>query len=144
MRRRATPARSLERGFTLIELLVVLVIIGLLAGLVGPQVLRYLSSAKSDTAAAQIEQLLAALELFVLDVGQYPTAREGLGALVERPQGVARWNGPYLRKAKVPLDPWGHPYVYRSRDDGAGATIISLGADGAVGGDGENRDIERR
>ena len=135
---------SLERGFTLIELLIVLVIIGLLAGLVGPQMLRYLSKAKSDTAAVQIEQLSSALELFVLDVGRYPTAREGLAALVERPQGAERWNGPYLRKAEVPLDPWGYPYVYRSRDDGAGATIVSLGADHVVGGDGENQDIDSR
>lgn len=129
-----------EDGFTLIELLVVLVILGLLIGLVGPQVLNYLSSAKSDTAAVQVEQLTSATELFLLDVGRYPDEQEGLEALVERPHGIDRWNGPYLRGGKLPLDPWGNPYHYRQEED-SGIRIYSLGADNAEGGEGENRDI---
>lgn len=131
--------RRSEAGFTLIELLVVLVILGLLVGLVGPQVIGYLSSAKSDTAKVQVEQLNSALELFLLDVGRYPSEAEGLDALVERPQGIERWNGPYLRKGDVPLDPWGNPYRY-TIDDGS-VRIYSFGADNAEGGDGENRDV---
>ena len=119
-----------------------LAIIGLLAGLVGPQVLRSLSRAKSQAAAVQIEQFGAALELLMLDVGRFPTLEEGLDALIEPPQGLKRWSGPYLRKASVPLDPWGHPYVYRVRGDGEGVSIASLGADHAVGGEGENADVE--
>ena len=132
-----------QRGFTLIELLVVLVILGLLAGLAGPRVISYLSSAKSDTARVQIEQLAAGVDLFVLDVGRYPGDDEGLGALVEAPGGVDRWNGPYLTKKEVPLDPWGNAYVYRLDDGGRGFEIYSLGADNAEGGDGENADVRQ-
>ncbi|MGH8514569.1 MAG: type II secretion system major pseudopilin GspG, partial [Gammaproteobacteria bacterium] len=85
------------RGFTLIELLVVLVILGLLAGLVGPQVMKYLSGAKSDSARLQIEDLAATLDMYRLEIGRYPTSNEGLNALVEAPAGSERWNGPYLK-----------------------------------------------
>ena len=128
------------RGFTLIELLVVLAILALLAGLVGPKVLNQLGGAKSKTALVQIADLDKSLELFKLDVGRFPTAEEGLGALVARPASVASgWNGPYL-KGGLPSDPWGRPYKYSVRSDG-GIEIASLGADGAVGGDGENADL---
>jgi general secretion pathway protein G len=128
-------------GFTLIELLVVLVILGLLAGLVGPQVLRYLGSAKSDTAALQIEELGGGLDLFHLEVGRYPTTEEGLVALVSEPAGSRNWNGPYLKKKRVPQDPWGNEYSYRSPGENGAYDLFSLGADGAEGGDGENRDV---
>jgi general secretion pathway protein G len=141
----ATMPRSRTRrrasGFTLIELLVVLVILGLLAGLVGPQVIKYLSGAKSDTARLQIEQLGGALDMYRLEVGQYPSTDQGLQALVERPSGVERWNGPYLKKKQVPKDPWGYDYVYRSPGEHGAYDLYSLGADHAEGGDGENRDI---
>ena len=78
----------------------------------------------------------------MLDVGRFPTLEEGLEALIKPPQGVKRWSGTYLRNATIPLDPWGHPYTYRVRDDGKGVTIVSLGADHAVGGEGENADVE--
>jgi len=128
-------------GFTLIELLVVLVILGLLAGLVGPQVMKYLGGAKSDTARLQIEDMGAALDLYRLEVGRYPTGQEGLQALVEQPPGVDRWNGPYLRKKKVPKDPWGREYQYEQPGEHGQYDLYSLGADGSPGGEGENADI---
>jgi general secretion pathway protein G len=128
------------RGFTLIELLVVLAILALLAGLVGPKVLNQLGGAKSKTALVQIADLDKSLELFKLDVGRFPTAEEGLTALLAKPATVASgWNGPYL-KGGLPNDPWGRPYKYALRPDG-GPDIVSLGADGAAGGDGENADL---
>jgi general secretion pathway protein G len=137
----SSRTRRRVSGFTLIELLVVLVILGLLAGLVGPQVIKYLSGAKSDTARLQIEQLGGALDMYRLEVGQYPSTDQGLQALVERPSGVERWNGPYLKKKQVPKDPWGYDYVYRSPGEHGAYDLYSLGADHAEGGDGENRDI---
>ena len=101
-------------GFTLIELLVVLVILGLLAGLVGPRVIKHLGESKSKTAVLQIEELSSALDLYRLEVGSYPSSDQGLVALVEQPVGVDQWNGPYLRKKTIRLDPWGQPYSYRS------------------------------
>ena len=133
-------ARKSSRGFTLIELLVVLAILTLLAGLVGPRVLNQLGGAKSKTAGVQIADLDKSLELFKLDVGRYPTAEEGLNALVTKPGSVNGWTGPYL-KGGVPSDPWGHPYRYANPGPNGGIEILSLGADGAPGGDGENADV---
>ena len=129
---------SRARGFTLIELLVVLAILTLLAGLVGPKVLNQLGGAKSKTAAVQIADLDKSLELFKLDVGRYPSTEEGLEALVKKPGSANGWNGPYL-KGGLPTDPWGHAYRYTS--SGGNIEILSLGADGAPGGEGENADI---
>ena len=131
-----------RRGFTLVELLVVLAILALLAGIVGPKVLGQLGGAKAKTAGVQIADLEKTLELFKLDVGRYPTADEGLEALVKKPASATAWSGPYL-KGGVPLDPWSHPYVYKP---GAGSAfeILSLGADGAPGGEGENADIRNK
>ena len=131
------------RGFTLIELLVVLVILGLLAGLVGPQVMKYLGGANTKTAKLQIEDFSTALDAFRLDMGRYPTSSEGLEALVVQPSGATRWNGPYLRKNVLPKDPWGNDYQYRSpgQHSGSGFDLYSLGADNAEGGDGENQDV---
>jgi general secretion pathway protein G len=128
-------------GFTLIELLVVLVILGLLAGLVGPQVMKYLGSASSDTARQQIENFSAALDLYRLEVGRYPSSDEGLLALIEQPRGANRWNGPYLKKNLIPKDPWGNEYIYRSPGENGPFDLYSQGADSAPGGEGENRDI---
>ncbi|MGE5303751.1 MAG: type II secretion system major pseudopilin GspG [Alphaproteobacteria bacterium] len=127
-------------GFTLIELIVVVVIIGLLAGLVLPQFIRQEEKAKLKTARAQIELLATALDTFRLDVGRYPTSEEGLQALRQKPGGLERWDGPYLKK-DIPLDPWGKPYNYKSPGDHGPYDIISYGADGVSGGDGDNRDI---
>ncbi|CAN7232915.1 MULTISPECIES: type II secretion system major pseudopilin GspG [unclassified Acidovorax] len=130
----------LQRGFTLIELLVVLAILTLLAGLVGPRVLNQLGGAKSKTAGVQISDLDKSLELFKLDVGRYPTTEEGLEALVKRPGNAASWSGPYV-KGNVPSDPWGRPYRYSNSGSNGGIEILSLGADGAPGGEGENADV---
>lgn len=129
-----------SRGFTLIELLVVLAILTLLAGLVGPRVLNQLGGAKSKTAGIQIADLDKSLELFKLDVGRFPTTEEGLEALVKAPGNVSGWTGPYL-KGGVPADPWGQPYRFANPGPNGGIEILSLGADGAPGGEGENADI---
>jgi general secretion pathway protein G len=141
MQRIQPSSGSRPRGFTLIEMLVVLVILGLLAGLVGPQVLRYLGSAKSDTAMLQIEELGAGLDLYHLEVGRYPTTEEGLKALVEQPAGVAAWNGPYLKKKRIPVDPWGNEYHYRSPGEQGMYDLYSLGGDNLEGGESDNADI---
>ena len=129
------------RGFTLIELLVVLVILGLLAGLVGPQVIKYLGGANTKTAKLQIEDFSTALDAFRLDMGRYPTTNEGLQALVVQPVGANRWNGPYLRKNVIPKDPWGNDYQYRTPGQHGAFDLYSLGADHTDGGDSENQDV---
>ncbi|MBV0934271.1 type II secretion system major pseudopilin GspG [Marinobacterium weihaiense] len=130
-----------DSGFTLLELLVVLVILGLLASLVGPQVLRHVGSSKSQTAALQIAELSAALDLYRLEVGRYPSEQQGLDALVKRPSGVNNWNGPYLKKNVVRQDPWGNPYIYVYPGEHGAFDLSSLGADARPGGEGENRDL---
>ena len=134
-------SRRRSRGFTLIELLVVLVILGLLAGLVGPRVLKYLGGAKSDTAQLQIAEFGAGLDLFHLEVGRYPTTEEGLAALSKEPTGVDNWNGPYLKKKDVPDDPWGKAYRYRSPGENGDYDLYSLGRDDADGGEDEDADV---
>jgi len=129
-----------SNGFTLIELLVVMVIIGLLAALVGPRFIRQEEKAKIKAAKAQIELLSTALDTFRLDVGRYPTTEEGLEALRTKPGGLERWDGPYLKK-DVPLDPWGKAYAYKSPGEHGAFDIVSYGADGLSGGEGDNRDI---
>jgi general secretion pathway protein G len=129
-------------GFTLIEMLVVLTIIGLIMGLIGPRVLSYLSDARVKTARLQIESLGSSLDLFYLDTGRYPTSSEGLDALTQRPSDVAIWNGPYVKGGRVPLDPWGHAYQYRSPVDHTPPyEIVSFGSDGREGGTGNAADI---
>ena len=134
--------RRRDRGFTLIELLVVLVILGLLAGLVGPAVMKNIGTANKGTAEQQILNFSSALDSYRLEVGRYPNSSEGLEALISQPSGADRWNGPYLRKSKVPLDPWGNEYQYRAPgDNGRPVDIVSLGSDNADGGDGEAQDV---
>ena len=126
-------------GFTLVELLVVLAILGMLAALVGPQVLNQLGGAKSKSATIQIRDFEQALELYKLDVGRFPRSGEGLEALVRQPSGAKGWNGPYLKKDELPMDPWGNPYEYRV--SGSKIEIISFGADGRAGGADEDADV---
>ncbi len=133
-------ARRRQRGFTLIELMIVIVIIGLLAGLVGPRLFGYLTQAKQKSAKAQIELFGTALDAFRLDVGRYPTTEEGLKALREKPAGLEAWKGPYLQK-EIPMDPWGRPYLYKSPGDHGEYDLFSYGLDGVEGGEGENEDV---
>ena len=127
-------------GFTLLELLVVIVIIGLLAGYVAPRYFSQVGKSEVQVAKAQIESLEKALDQFRLDVRRYPSAEEGLDALVTKPASVANWSGPYLKKA-VPTDPWGRPYVYRVPGEKSEFQLRSLGRDGKSGGIGEDADI---
>ncbi len=129
-----------EAGFTFLEILVVIIILGLLAAMVAPNVTRKLGGAKQKTASAQIEMLMTSLELYRLDVGRYPAESDGLQALVENP-GEDRWDGPYLKKEQIPLDPWGAPFVYVNPGEHGDVDLYSLGLDMQPGGEGENADV---
>ncbi len=136
-------ARHCDRragGFTLLELLVVMVIIGLLAGYVGPKYFAQIGKSEVKAARAQIDALGKALDQFRLDTGHYPTTDEGLAALVLRPANEPRWDGPYLAKA-VPDDPWGSPYQFKSPGEHGDYDLVSLGKDKQPGGEGEAADI---
>jgi general secretion pathway protein G len=137
-------AHGNRHGFTLIEILVVIVVIAILAALVAPNVFQHVGAAKSATATSQMEMLSTTLDAYRLDNGTYPSTEQGLDALWELPaiQPPANWRGPYLRKA-VPLDPWGQPYIYifPGQSNPNGFDLISLGADGQPGGEGENADL---
>ena len=128
------------KGFTLLELLVVIVIIGLLAGYVAPRYFSQVGKSEVQVARAQIDSLEKALDQYRLDVRRYPSAEQGLDALVSAPQGEAGWSGPYLKKA-VPSDPWGRAYVYRMPGTKGDFDLFSLGKDGKPGGTGEDADI---
>ncbi|SDN39155.1 type II secretion system major pseudopilin GspG [Afipia sp. GAS231] len=134
-------ARQREQGFTLVEMLVVITIIGLIMGLIGPRVLNYLSESKVKAAKIQMQSFASALDLFNLDVGRFPSAAEGLTALVRQIPGSSAWNGPYLKGAAVPNDPWNHPYIYRAPGERGAYDIMSYGSDGQEGGSGAAADI---
>ena len=136
------PSKS--QGFTLLEMIVVLVIMGLIAGLVGPSLFRQADKAKVQTAGTQLKMIRGALHTLRLDVGRLPTEQEGLAMLVKPPsdERVAQfWEGPYI-DGGVPLDPWNRDYAYTfSKSEYEPFTLYSLGADGQSGGDGDNKDI---
>jgi general secretion pathway protein G len=129
-----------RRGFTLLELLVVMVIIGLLAGYVGPKLFGQIGKSEVKAAKAQIDALQKSLDQYRLDVGRYPSTEQGLAALVTKPADEAKWAGPYLSKT-VPKDPWGHDYQYRSPGEHGEYDVLSFGRDGRPGGEGEDADI---
>jgi len=128
-----------ENGFTLIEMLVVLVIITLLATLVGPKLFNKVGSSKIRVAAAQIELISSGLDTYRLDVGQYPSTKQGLEALRKAPSGVKHWDGPYLSKP-IPADPWDHPYHYKRPGKNGPYALYTLGRDGTEGGEKEDQD----
>lgn len=129
-----------QRGFSLMELLIVMVILGLIAASVGPTLYKRIAPAKQTAARDQIQSFSTALDNFFIDAGRYPTTQEGLAALRKKPEGAAKWEGPYLKK-EIPNDPWGNAYVYKAPGRSGGYEITSYGADGAEGGEEENRDI---
>jgi len=130
-----------EEGFTLIELLVVVVILGLLAGIVVPKIMKRAGAARGTAAKLQIQRFAEAVQLFHLDTSRYPASGEGLGALKSSPGDANNWNGPYL-DGEIPNDPWGRPYEYACPgNNGRDFEILSYGADGRPGGDGENADV---
>ena len=128
------------KGFTLLELLVVMVIIGLLAGYVGPKYFSQIGKSEIKAAKAQIDALEKALDQYRLDVGRYPSSEQGLAALYTKPANEPKWQGPYLKKAPPP-DPWGHAYIYKSPGEHGDVDISSYGNDGQLGGSGEAADI---
>jgi general secretion pathway protein G len=139
------PFISDRRGFTLIELLVVILILGLLAGIVGPRLFGHTDEAKQTKARVQIENLSSALKMYKIDNGAFPTTEQGLEALVAQPQSgniPKKWKkGGYLAKKQVPLDPWDNPYVYLSPGVNDNFDITSYGADGTPGGEDIDKDI---
>jgi general secretion pathway protein G len=124
-----------SNGFTLIEILVVMAIIAMLAVMVAPNLFNQQAGAMRDVALSEISTLEAALDIYRLDVGEYPDSLDGL---MENDSDRASWNGPYLRRA-VPRDPWDNEYVYES--NGRDFTLVSYGADGVSGGEEDDADI---
>ena len=134
-----TQKRYRDAGFTLIELMIVIAILGLMAYMVAPRLMGVMGKAKPKIALTDIKNLETALDLFYLDVGRYPTDGEGLKALTQAPENLPNWGGPYLKKP--PKDPWGRDYVYKFPGEHNPYDIMSYGADGQAGGEGENADI---
>lgn len=138
---RDAQIRRAQAGFSLMELLVALVILALVMGVVATNVFPRLSRAKTQTAEVQAKNIEGALDLFLIDVGRYPTGSEGLAALIEAPAGAAGWSGPYLDEEAVPVDPWDKAYLYAPTEDGLRVRVYSLGRDGTEGGEGEDTDV---
>jgi general secretion pathway protein G len=129
-----------SNGFTLLELLVVMVIIGLLAGYVGPKYFEQIGKSETKTARAQIDALGKALDQYRIDVGSYPNTEQGLAALNKNPTSEPKWQGPYLKKS-VPNDPWDKPYFYKSPGEHGDYDLYTLGKDGQLGGAKESEDV---
>ena len=133
------PKRS--RGFTLLEIVIVLIILGTIMAFVAPKIFGNLEKANQARAKANILQLEGQLELMKLEAGRYPTSQEGLAALVSKPGGMEKWNGPYVKDPALLKDPWGNDYRYTQPGTNKAFDIVSLGADGREGGEGENKDV---
>ncbi|NZA25155.1 type II secretion system major pseudopilin GspG [Luteimonas sp. SJ-92] len=129
-----------QAGFTLLELLVVVVIIGVLVAYVAPRYFQQIGKSERTAALGQIDALRKAIDAYWLDTGHFPPSRQGLDALVDRPDGVPKWNGPYLQ-GKVPPDPWGNAYVYRVPGSAGDYDLYSLGKDGRPGGEADDADL---
>lgn len=130
-----------EAGFTLMEMLVVLVVIGLIAAVAIPQVMKLLGGAKAKAARIQLQTVQNGLNYFQIDVGRFPTEAEGLKALTTAPADLSSWSGPYVRNDKQLVDPWGKPLIYKAEAEGKPYVLETLGADGKEGGTGDAADI---
>jgi general secretion pathway protein G len=130
-----------DAGYTLLELLVVLAILGLIVAIAAPKVIGYLERSKTRAAEIQISQISGALDLYRLDAGSYPTAEQGLSALIKRPAHVRRWHGPYLNRDDGIIDPWDRPYLYTPPAGDHGPVVYSYGADGKPGGSDQDEDV---
>lgn len=140
MKRTFAPRR--HGGFSLLELVVVLIILGTIMAFLAPRIFGNVERANQQGAKIKMEQLAGQLEIMRLEAGRYPNAQEGLKALIEKPSGMDRWNGPYVKDAAILKDPWGNDFRYvQPGRDGKAFEIVSLGADGKEGGEGENKDL---
>ena len=130
-----------NKGFTLLELMIVLVIIGLLAGIIGPNLFKNLEKSEKTTARAQVDAFTKAIDEYRIDNGSFPDSASGLNALLVAPAGASRWNGPYIKK--IPVDPWGMSYQYQSpgEHNNPSYDVFSFGKDKTAGGTGEAADI---
>ena len=137
-----TPKRlRRQSGYSLLELLVVLAILGLIIAIAAPRVIGYFDASKAKVAKIQIANISTALDLYKLSNNSYPTEQQGLIALVEKPDSIATWDGPYLTRADGINDPWGKPYNYKVPGLHGAFDVSSLGADGKEGGAGEDQDL---
>ena len=134
--RQRFPARR-QRGFTILEIVIVFILLAGIMAFVGPKIFEQMGRAKSSEAKIRIQQLAGQIEMYKLEVGKYP---ESLQALVRQPAGVDKWNGPYAKDPDL-KDAWGNDYRYNSPGQSKGFDLVSLGADGKDGGEGENRDV---
>jgi general secretion pathway protein G len=132
--------RRNSRGFTLIEIIIVVIIMSLIAALVVPRLFKKVEKSKMQITKTQIIMIENAVKMFKLDTGRYPSTDEGLQALLVKPDAANNWDGPYLEKS-VPKDPWGRDYLYTYPGKNYTFEIVSFGADGKEGGEGENQDI---
>jgi general secretion pathway protein G len=133
--------RRFQDGYSLLELLVVLAIMGLMIAIAAPRVIGYFEASKIKAAKIQISNISAALDLYRLSNGAYPSEQQGLKVLVEKPEGATNWDGPYLTRADGIIDPWDRPFVYKLPGQHGAYDILSLGADGKEGGTGDDQDI---
>ena len=138
---RARRRKHAQEGYSLLELLVVLAILGLIIAIAAPRVIGYFEASKAKAAKIQISNLAAALDLYRLANGGYPSEQAGLKALVEKPEGATTWDGPFLNRADGIVDPWGRPYLYKLPGAHGAVDISSLGADGKEGGAGDDQDL---
>lgn len=130
-----------NEGYTLLELMVVILILALIISIAAPKVIGYFGKSKTRAAEIQISNIISSLSLYRLDVGTYPTETQGLKSLVDCPQGVKNWDGPYLTRRDGIIDPWGQAYIYKLSGSDNHVVVMSYGADGKVGGAGEDQDI---